>query len=149
VSTGPPDITIRPLRSDDYPDTCRVWRAAGLDIKTTGRDAEAAFREQLAHFPALYLAAECDGRIVGVVLGTHDRRKGWINRLAVDPEYQRRGIGLALIRACEQALRAAGIEIIAALIEHGNEASVQLFERAGYVADVPVYYYRKREREDI
>ena len=35
--------------------------------------------------------AEAGGELVGVVLGTHDGRKGWINRLAVAPAYQRRG----------------------------------------------------------
>ena len=35
---------------------------------------------------SVFLAAELEGQIVGVVLGTHDGRKGWINRLAVTPE---------------------------------------------------------------
>jgi hypothetical protein len=54
-----------------------------------------------------------------------------------------------LSEACERALAECGIEIIAALIEHGNDGAVALFERGGYVADVPVHYYRKRRRPDI
>ena len=87
--------------------------------------------------------------MVGVVLGTHDQRKGWINHLAVDPRFRRRGIAARLLAACEQALRAEGIDIIAALIEESNEASVRAFEHAGYQNDVPALYYRKRFREDI
>ena len=89
------------------------------------------------------------GRIVGVVLGSHDHRKGWINRLAVLPEYRRRGMASVLMSACEAAIGAHGIEIVAALVESDNEASHAFFERLSYRADVPVRYYRKLSRPDI
>jgi len=104
---------------------------------------------QLQFYPTTYLGAESSGRLVGVVMGTHDRRKGWINRVAVHPDWQRQGVGRLLMQACEAALHAAGMEIISALIEQGNEGSRRLFERCGYVDDVPVHYYRKRRRPDI
>ncbi len=144
-----PDITIRPLTPADYDAVCAVWRLAGLEVKPTGRESREAFVAQLELFPTAYLGAEIDDRLVAVVLGTHDGRKGWINRLAVDPAYQRQGLGLTLLRACERALGDGGIEIIATLIEQGNDPSCRLFERAGFVADVPVHYYRKRHRPDI
>ncbi|MFQ5492433.1 MAG: GNAT family N-acetyltransferase, partial [Phycisphaerae bacterium] len=100
-------------------------------------------------YPTTYLGAESTGRLVGAVMGTHDHRKGWINRVAVHPDWQRRGVGRLLVEACEEALQAAGMEIISALIEQGNERSRRLFERCGYVDDVPVHYYRKRRRTDI
>lgn len=144
-----PSISIRPAVSEDYESIVRVWTEAGLSARLEGRDAREAFDRQLAAFPGLYLVAVDSAsadRIVGVVLGTHDGRKGWINRLAVVPSCRRRGIGAALVSACDQALRAAGMEIVAALIEPPNEASVRLFEGLGYRADVPVRYYRKLSR---
>jgi ribosomal protein S18 acetylase RimI-like enzyme len=144
-----PHVTIRPIRADEYAAVCRVWQAVGLSARLTGRDAEAEFRKQLAHFPTSYLAAEHDGRLVGVILGTHDQRKGWISHLAVIREYRRQGIARRLIEACEQALYAQGIGIIAALVETGNAASAKFFADAGYVTDVPVHYFRKRTRPDI
>ncbi|MCP4251038.1 MAG: GNAT family N-acetyltransferase [bacterium] len=149
MSADRPTATIRPLRSADYDAVCTVWRAAGLPAKLSGREARAAFDAQIEQFPTTYLGAEKDGRLIGVVLGTHDRRKGWINRLAVDPAWRRQGIALELIEACERALRAEGIEIVAALVEHGNETSCWVFERAGYLTDVPVHYFRKPDRPDI
>ncbi len=146
---GTEKLTIRPLRAADYAELCDVWRAAGLSVRPHGRDAEPEFRKQLARFASCYLAAEIDGRIVGVVLGTHDVRKGWINRLAVRPQYRQRGIARRLVEACEQALVAEGIEIIAALVEEGNEPSARLFASQGYKTDVPVYYFRKPLRTDI
>ena len=105
--------------------------------------------KQLQHSFSTYLVAEQQGRLVGVVLGTHDGRKGWINHLAVHPDYRRQGLAQRLLAACEQALHAQGIEIIAALVERDNASSAAFFERAGYAADVPIFYYRKRARPDI
>lgn len=143
------ELVIRPIRADEYSAICEVWEAAGLSVRTRGRDSRTEFIKQLSHFPRSFLLAEDQGRVVGVVLGTHDYRKGWINRVAVRPEYRRRGVARRLIEACEQALYAQGIGIVAALVERENPASARLLIDAGYVTDVPVHYFRKRTRPDI
>ena len=142
-------LQIRPVKASDYEAICDVWAAAGLSTRPQGRDAEPEFRKQLAAFPTTYLLAEIGGFVVGVIFGTHDQRKGWINRLAVRPEYRRQGVARRLIEACEQALYAQGLGITAALIEKENAASMTFFTDAGYVADVPVHYFVKRTRPGI
>lgn len=142
-------ITTRTLRTKDYDAVRTLWQAAGLTVKPAGRDARDPFLRQLEQFPTTYLGAELNGRIVGVVLGTHDHRKGWINRLAVHPDVQRRGVAKRLLDACEAALHELGIEIVAALLEERNEVSEATFRAAGYQDDVPVTYFRKLERRDI
>jgi ribosomal protein S18 acetylase RimI-like enzyme len=143
------ETSIRPITAGDYVAVCELWQAAGLSVRRRGRDARPEFLKQLAAFPTTYLLAERDGRVIGVILGTHDQRKGWINRLAVRPEYRRRGVARRLIEACGHALHAQGIGIISALVEKGNAASAAMFADAGYVSDVPVDYFRKRTRPDI
>ena len=141
--------SIMPVAGDDYDEIVKVWREAGLSVRRSGRDARLAFVQQLSHFPDLYLKAVIDGRIVGVIFGTHDWRKGWINRLAVLPECRRRGVGAALLLAGDEAIRGHGIGIVSALIEADNRTSATFFEKMGYLADVPVIYYRKLDRADI
>lgn len=139
---------IRCAQPEDYDRIIEVWSASGLSVRSEGRESREAFCRQLAQFPDLYLVSTDGSRIVGVVLGSHDHRKGWINRLAVLPEYRRRGIAAALLVACDEAIRRHGIEIVAALIESGNDVSTAVFEELGYKADVPVHYYRKLNRPD-
>lgn len=141
--------SIMPIAGIDYDEIVKVWREAGLSVRRSGRDARPAFVQQLSQFPDQYLKAVTYGRIVGVVFGTHDWRKGWINRLGVLPEYRRRGVGTALVLACDKAIRGHGIGIVSALVDEGNRASAAFFEKMGYLADVPVMYYRKLDRADI
>jgi ribosomal protein S18 acetylase RimI-like enzyme len=142
-------LKIRPIAAGDYPAVRELWRAAGLSVRPHGRDAQPEFLRQLAAFQTSYLLAERDGKIVGVILGTHDLRRGWLNRIAVHPDHRRQGIARTLIAACEQALHAQGIGIIVSLVEEENTASAQLFADAGYSAQIPVRYFYKRSRPDI
>lgn len=139
----PPGVTIRPATEDDYDQIVQVWTEAGLKASLAGRESRAAFAQQVAQLGRLYLVAVLDESIVGVVLGSHDHRKGWINRLAVVPDCRRRGIAEALVWACEQEIRACGIEIIAALVEPDRKSSAALFRKLGYRTDVEVEYFRK------
>ncbi len=143
-----PPLPIRCVRPEDYDQIVEVWSQSGLSVRHKGRDSESAFAWQLGRFRDLYLVATDGDRIVGVVLGSHDQRKGWVNRLAVLPEYRRSGVASALISACEDGIRRQGIEIVAVLIEPDNAASAALFEKSGYKADVPVRYYRKLSHPD-
>lgn len=139
---------IRRATAEDYNEIAEVWSASGLSVRLHGRESQQAFCRQLEQFPDLYLVATDGDRIIGVVLGSHDHRKGWINRLAVLPEYRGHGIGTALVSACDAAIRTHGIEIVAAMIEPDNAVSYAVFEKLGYRTDVEVRYYRKLSHLD-
>jgi ribosomal protein S18 acetylase RimI-like enzyme len=134
----------------DFERIVALWQAAGLSHRPNGRDTREAFARQLASGLQTAIGVETEaGELVGVVLTTHDGRKGWINRLAVHPDYRRQGIARSLIAAAEARLREQGIEIFAAMVEPGNDESVALFATAGY-ADWPgLHYFSKRDRPDI
>ena len=93
-----------------------LWRVAGLHVRLQGRDSRASIAVQLRKNRGLYLGAFDGQELVGLVLATHDTRKGWINRLAVRPTNRRRGIASKLVRAAERALLSRGIRLTAALI---------------------------------
>jgi ribosomal protein S18 acetylase RimI-like enzyme len=141
-------LRIRPLRLSDYESMVGLFELSGLQPRTKGRDSRAAIRRQLRAKSNHYLGAFDGKRLVGTVLGTHDTRKAWINRLAVHPDYRRRGLGKRLIRACERALRSEGLEMFTALIEPENKSSVRVFRSAGYEI-LPMRYARKKLRRDI
>jgi len=93
------------------------------------------------------LGAFASGRLVGVVIASDDGRKGWINRLAVVPDARGKGIGAALVKASENALRLRGHRLFCVLIETDKDTSKTLFEKMGYKHEREILYCTKRESE--
>ena len=91
--------------------------------------------------------AMADERIAGVVLGTHNARKGWINRLAIAKEFRRQKVASKLVAAVENSLHELGIEVIACLIEPENSISKTFFSKIGYTK-APVEYFSKKPSAD-
>jgi len=129
----------------DYRRVVDIWTEGRLPVKPQGRDSRANIEKQIALRNVLFLVAESGGRVVGTVLATHDGRKGWLNRLAVDASCRRRGIGRRLILEAEKRLAAAGMEIFACLIEDDNAVSMDVFERLGYTKHPEIIYFAKRQ----
>jgi len=141
-------ITSRRLTVDDYDAIIALWRRAGLhSLRPQGRDSREAFAEQLAQGQVV-LGLEDEGRLAACVVITDDARKGWINRLAVDPDYRRQGLAARLLAEAENDLRARGFHVLAALIERDNPASLSLFQREGYKTH-DIFYVSKRDGEQV
>lgn len=143
-------IVYKRLTIDDYEDMLKLWERAGLPYRPKGRDSKTMTVKQMKEFPEFFLGAFHDERLVGVVVGSYESRfKGWINRLAVDPEYQRQGIAQRLVKRMEDTLKKHGAKILCALIETPNDKSVSFFHKMGYVTHENILYVSKRESEDV
>lgn len=137
------NVQIRSMRIEDYDAVIMLWQRAGLPFEPQGRDSRAAISRQIEDSGHLMFVAEADGQIIGTVFGSHDGRKGWINRLAVDPRYRRQGLAQQLIKRAEDALAREGLIIVAALVEAPNEPSLKLFRKLGYEERRDIVYFRK------
>lgn len=139
------ELEVRELKLGDYEEILALWKRAGLSHRPRGRDSRRAVAEQLNRDPQLFLGAFASGKLIGTLIGSDDGRKGWINRLAVDPGYHRRGVARRLVAEAEQRLRRRGRKIIAVLVEDWNEVSLEFFLHHGYILDRSILYLSKRE----
>lgn len=141
------DVTIRKMTLEDYDAVIRLWRGGNIPYRPQGRDSKKKIKWQLQQPTSLYFVAERKSTIVGVIFGTHDGRKGWINRLDVTLPYRKKGIATKLVHEVEHHLKTLGIDIIASLIEDWNETSMQVFKNLGYTKHTDIIYYSKRKSE--
>ncbi len=142
-------LKISDFSIDNYEEVVKLWLAAGLPYKPKGRDKKSEIKKELKRGNAIWLIAKDKEEIIGSILGTHDGRKGWINRVAVHPNYRKSGIAKLLVQETEKRLYKIGIKIIACLIEDWNDTSMKVFTKLGYIKHPDVFYFTKRQNPDV
>lgn len=150
-SYGNERIDLRQLGIEDYENMIESWNKAGLSIKVKGRESKESIRKELKFGGASFIGAfdkTRGGKVIGLVIANYDGRRGWINRIAVLPEYRREGVASTLINKAEEFLKKKGAKVIAALIDKSNNPSRKLFEKHGYNINEEIAYYAKRESPD-
>ena len=91
------------------------------------------------------LKAVEDGAMVGFVAGDPrpSQALAWVATIGVDPRYQRRGIGRALLRACEAQIKLPRVRLS---VRISNQGAITLYEQEGYrTCDVWKDYYSDGE----
>ncbi|MCA1899976.1 MAG: GNAT family N-acetyltransferase [Chloroflexi bacterium] len=91
------------------------------------------------------LKAVEDGQMVGFVAGDPRPRDGWgwIATIAVAPRYRRRGIGRALLHACEAKLNVPRSRLT---VRVSNQSAISMYQQEGYVTtDIWSGYYNDGE----
>jgi ribosomal protein S18 acetylase RimI-like enzyme len=126
-------MKIREFQSRDYDQVLALWEAGGLVISRS--DSPEALEKQLECDADLFLVAEENSSVFGVVLGRWEGRRGWINRLAVDPTQRHKRLGSLLVTEVEKRLKVKGCEKVNLLIDPDNSGVQVFYEQLGYSRD--------------
>jgi predicted N-acetyltransferase YhbS len=142
-------MKIKSLVIHDYDSIITLWKKANLPFKPKGRDSKEEIKLQMQRDPDLFFGAFENNELIGVVFATDDGRKGWINRLAVHPDHNGKGVGKKLCQKAEYQLNLRGRKIICTLIEDWNKDSMKFFNKVGYKKHGDIFYLSKRENDNI
>jgi ribosomal protein S18 acetylase RimI-like enzyme len=131
-------VRVRRMRADDVTALDAIMRAAyGLE-RPFGERMAAALHQR----GALPLVAEHGGRVAGAVFGNDYATSAYVSLMGVDPAFQGRGIGYALMTALvawcdERGFRDVRLD--------ATPAGAPLYERFGFADfDVTVVFVRER-----
>lgn len=121
-------MRIRAFELGDYDAALALWSAA----EHLGPVPLDEVEKKLTRDAQLFLVAEDDGQLVGIVMGSTDGRRGWIFRLAVDPTRRTEGIGRALITELEGRFLEIGITRVNLMVVRDNIEGTRFWERLGW-----------------
>ena len=139
------EIVIRPFEIEDEPQVVAMWQRCGLVVPWN--DPHRDIRRKLAVQPDLLLVGEIDGAVGATAMVGYDGHRGWINYLAVLPEYRGYGYGRAMVAHAEGRLKHLGCPKINLQVRSTNFAVQSFYEHLGYVVD-PVVNMGKRLIDD-
>lgn len=142
-------LVIRKAGPEDYEGIVSLWTRAGLHNQPSGRDSRTNLEREMTDPDIDFLVAFSGNRMIGTVIGTNDGRKGWVNRLAVDPDHRGKGVAIALVEMVEACFKVRALKIYCCLINAQNEPSQSLFDKVGYDRHPEVVYYSKKLDPDI
>ena len=89
----------------------------------------------MAFQPELFFVGTIDGHVVATVMAGYEGHRGWINYLAVAPDYQRQGIGSKIMLKAEEALLSLGCPKINLQVRESNQAVIAFYEQLGFSND--------------
>ncbi|WP_180056249.1 MULTISPECIES: GNAT family acetyltransferase [unclassified Acinetobacter] len=121
---------IRPYLESDLDDVIALWELCGLTRPWNNPEID-IFRK-LAQRDQLFLLAVKDNQLIATVMGGYDGHRGWVNYLAVHPNFQRNGVATALVQQLEKRLIALGCPKLQLLIRKNNIDVQSFYEQLGY-----------------
>jgi ribosomal protein S18 acetylase RimI-like enzyme len=108
-----------------------LWQSSpGIHLGRS--DTPQAIAQKLSRDPDLFLVAEAGDVVVGAVMGGFDGRRGLVYHLAVHADYQRQGVGSALMAELEARLAAKGCLKAYLLVVPDNLDVVDFYRRLGW-----------------
>ena len=110
-----------------------VWKKCSLVIPQN--DPVDDIRRKAAFQPDLFLVALLDGKVVGSVMVGYEGHRGWLNYLAVRPEYQKRGYGRKLVERALEELTKLGCQKVNLQVRRSNVSVVEFYKHLGFKED--------------
>lgn len=136
-----------------------ILNANILDLKALRKLEKTCFKKDawplfdliaVLSFPeVIRLKAVADREMIGFIAGDPRPRDGWgwIATVAVDPHFQRRGVGRALLHECESQL---GVPNARLTVRMSNTPAITMYEKEGYLTiDIWKAYYSDGESAQL
>lgn len=143
-------MTIRPMTIEDYDAVIRLWlQTEGMSV----RDADS--RENIALYldrnPDLSFVAISEGHIIGAVLVGTDGRRGYLQHLAVLPQFRGQRIGYQLISQSINALANIGIPKTHLFVYDDNLNAQKFYEKLGWFPrdNIRMYSYNSSSNSNV
>jgi len=139
------DFHIRQYSPEDQKAVIELWQKCNLTRPWNNPRLD--IERKLKVNPELFLVGLAENRVIATAMGGYEGHRGWVNYLAVDPEYQRKGLGQQIMKATEDKLLAIGCPKINLQIRMDNLSAVAFYKSIDYKTD-DVISMGKRVVED-
>jgi ribosomal protein S18 acetylase RimI-like enzyme len=130
IPDPPADVRIRRAWRRDHDATLALDNRAFSGFWALDR---AGLGDALTATPVRrFRLARSGGPILGYAVTGRSGPRGYLQRLAVDPDHHRQGIGTALVADALSWLRRTGAQVAVVNTQDENQGALSLYERCGF-----------------
>jgi ribosomal protein S18 acetylase RimI-like enzyme len=139
-------MNIRPFQNSDESAVIDLWQKCNLvrSVNNPKKDIQ----RKLAVNPDLFLVGLIDDKLIATVIVGYEGHRGWINYLAVHPEYRRQGYARQIMGEAEKLLRGLDCPKINLQVRTSNGEVMEFYRRIGYSIDDVVSLGKRLEHDD-
>jgi ribosomal protein S18 acetylase RimI-like enzyme len=138
-------LFIRPFQTADKATIVSLWQLCELTVPWNNPYKDIARKLKIQ--PELFLVGVQNSLLIASVMGGYDGHRGWINYLAVHPDFQGQGYAQQMMKSVESELRKIACPKINLQIRSGNAKVMKFYQKLGFTDD-RVLSMGKRLEED-
>jgi ribosomal protein S18 acetylase RimI-like enzyme len=126
-------LFIRPFQTEDEAAVVSLWQHCELTVPWNNPYKDIA--RKLKVQPELFLVGMLEKHLIASVMGGYDGHRGWINYLAVHPDFQGQGYAKQIMASVESELRKTGCPKINLQVRSGNDKVNTFYQKLGFTED--------------
>ena len=126
-------IKICSFRQEDEAPLIKLWERCELVVAWNNPSKDISRKVQLD--PEGLLLGWHDNSLIASVMAGYEGHRGWINYLAVDPEFRRKGLGKTMMKAAETYLEQFECPKINLQIRAQNHQVIEFYKSIGFLQE--------------
>ena len=113
-----------------YHEIIDLWKRSGIEVSSSDTRDEIA--RILKRNPDLFLIGKENEKVIAVVMGAFDGRRGYVHHLAIDPDYQKKRYGKMMMDELIERFRKKKVHKVHLFIEKHNKEVVDFYRKLGW-----------------
>ena len=123
-------MQIENFKIEKYEEVLNLWKETSITI--TSSESEKEVERMVERNPKLCLVGKLDNKIIAVVFGGFDGRRGYVHHLAVKPIYQKRGYGKKIMLELLNRFKELEVHKLHLFVEKRNQEVITFYRNMGW-----------------
>ena len=113
-----------------YHEIIDLWKRSGIEVSSSDTRDEIA--KMLKRNPDLFLIGKENEKVIAVVMGAFDGRRGYVHQLAIAPDYQKKGYGKMMMDELIEKFHIKKVHKVHLFIEKNNKEVADFYRKLGW-----------------
>jgi len=123
-------LIIRQYEEKDKDEVIKLWGLCNLLFP--GNDPETDIKLKVSFQGELFFVGELDNKIVATLMVGYDGHRGWLNYLGVHPDFQKKGLGSAMVQKAIETLKSMNCPKINLQVRKTNTGVMDFYKKLGF-----------------